>query len=799
MIDILRNKNEKETPVFCLYTRNTSYVMQVLESGHMEHLHYGRWIQTQSIEGLTEQHVFAPGGTSVYSPEYNTFTFDDMRLEVSSYGKSDAREPMIELVHADGSQTSDFLYDSYEIIKGKTPLAPLPGSYGTEEEAETLKITLTDDSYNLKLHLYYYIFEEWDVITKQVVLENTSEDTVTIKRLLSNQLDYDPEDYVFTTFTGAWAREMHRNDIPVTMTKAVNASALGFSSNQHNPFVMISKRGITEDAGDCYGINLIYSGNHYEAIEQNAYGKVRFVSGINPTLFTWNLPAGESFTAPESVMTYSAKGYTGMSQKMQKFVQDHIVRGNWQYKERPILLNSWEAAYFDISESKLLKLAKAAKELGIELFVMDDGWFGERNDDTSSLGDWEPNPKKLPNGIEGIAGKVKKLGIDFGLWVEPEMVNKNSRLYEAHPDWAIQIPDKPHSEGRNQMLLDLTRTEVQDYIIEQMSKIFSCEDVSYIKWDMNRNFTDVYSSALPPEQQGEVLHRYMIGLYRIMDTLTTKFPDILFEGCASGGDRFDLGILSYFPQIWASDDTDAVCRTEIQTGYSYGYPLSTISAHVSDAPNHQTLRRTPLETRYNIAAFGVLGYECNLADLSKEDKEIIKTQVETYKQWRQVFQFGTFYRGRGYQDAHGISLNTNFTGNEVEWTVVSEDQTKAVTLHFQLLVHPNTQFTCVHPKGLNESTKYHFYNRDLQFSVKDFGSLVNYASPVHIKPEGVLQDVLDKVMKMKEIGEDFHMYGDVIMYGGVRLRPAFSSSGYNDQLRFYPDFASRMYFMEAEE
>ena len=455
---------------------------------------------------------------------------------------------------------------------------------------------------------------------------------------------------------------------------------------------------------------------------------------------------------------YAENGFNQMSQRLHYFIREHIVRGTWQKKERPILLNSWEASYFDISEKKLLKLAKEAKEVGIELFVMDDGWFGERMDDSSSLGDWEANAKKLLGGLKGLSDKIRGLGLQFGIWVEPEMVNVKSKLYVAHPDWTIEIPGQPHSEGRNQRILDLGRREVQDYIIESMSKVFSSADISYVKWDMNRTFSDYYSTALPPERQGEVAHRYVLGLYRCMKELTERFPEILFEGCAAGGNRFDLGILCYFPQIWGSDDTDACCRADIQTNYSYGYPLSTVSAHVSACPNHQTLRRTPLTTRFAVAAFAVLGYECNFCDCTREELEEIRAQIALYRKWRSVLQQGTFYRGRTFAD-----------GNLTEWTCVSEDQTQAVGMLMQKLAEPNTQFHAYYPKGLAKEKRYHFTNRALTYSILEFGDLVNTVAPVHIRPDSVTHHLLAKFVKMDGETEDFCAYGDALMYGGVHL------------------------------
>lgn len=625
---------------------------------------------------------------------------------------------------------------------------------------------------------------------------------------MSTQLDLDVCGYTFTTFHGAWAREMCKNEQQVFAGQVVNATVAGTSSNRSNPFVMISKKDTTEEHGECIGCNLIYSGNHYETLEVNSFGKTRFLSGINPATFTFSVESGEKFESPEAVMAYSLEGFGGMSRNMHEFVRNHVVRGEWAKKVRPVLLNSWEAAYFDINEKKLLNLAKVGKEVGIELFVMDDGWFGERNDDTSSLGDWKVNEKKLPGGLEGLCKKIKALGLEFGIWVEPEMVNERSQLYEAHPEWVMRIPGKPHTEGRNQMILDLSQKTVQNFIIEKMSEVFSSADISYVKWDMNRIVSDYYSPALPPSRQGEVAHRYICGLYHVMETLTEKFPQILFEGCAAGGNRFDLGILSYFPQIWASDDTDAVCRAEMQNNYSYGYPLSVVSAHVSSVPNHQTLRRTPLETRFGVAAFGICGYECNFCDMGKEELEAVKTQIALYKEWREVLQTGTFYRGKsftggGYDSGNTIALDGGLGsvlqdrgGNYTEWTCVSRDRTKAVGFLMQKLVMPNTITHVYRAKGLTEEKQYHFYNRELKYDVKDFGDLVNTVAPIHIRQGSFTHNLIAKFVKMDGEKEDYILSGSVLMNSGVHLKQAFGATGYNEETRFFPDFGSRLYFME---
>lgn len=772
--------------VMVLDTDSTTYAFRIIETGHLEHLYYGKRITIQGKEdadSLYEKHAFAPGNTNIYDKEHTNFTLEDMCLEMSSYGKGDIREPFVEILHADGSYTSDFLFDHVLIKEEKEPLKTLPSSYDDENSVKELVVTLVDKSYGLTMELHYSVFEKQDVIVRSTRLLNTSGETIRLKRLLSTQVDFATDDYVLSTFNGSWAREMQRSDIPIVAGKHVNASYTGTSSNRANPFVMLSKKDTTEDAGAAYGFNLVYSGNHYEAVEVNGYRKTRFVAGINPQSFCFLLEPGDEFESPEAVMTFSDKGLNGMSQHMHDFVRQCIVRGEWKNKVRPVLLNSWEAAYFDFTESKLLKLAKAAKSVGIELFVMDDGWFGKRDNDTCSLGDWDiVNKKKLPEGISGLAKKINALGLDFGIWVEPEMVNVDSVLYQTHPDWTIDIPQKPHSEGRNQRILDLCNPQVVDYMIECLSKVFSSANISYVKWDMNRTFSDYYSRYLDASHQEEVAHRYIMGLYRMMKTLTERFPHILFEGCAAGGNRFDLGILSYFPQIWASDDTDAVYRVNGQTGYSYGYPMSTVSAHVSSCPNHQTLRVTPLTTRFCVAAFGVCGYECNLCDLKKEELEEIKLQIALYKEWREVLQKGRFYRGR--------------SGNIHEWTCVSQDQSRAVGMLMQELVVPNTQFEQYFAKGLCEDKRYHFYNRELKYDLKLFGDLVNTVSPIHVKQDSLLHNTLAKFVKMPGEQEDYVVSGDSLMEAGVKLKQSFGATGYNEETRFFQDFGARLYFME---
>ncbi len=772
--------------VWVLDTENTTYAFRILKSGHLEHLYYGASIRIKSEEdaaALTEKSVFEPGNLIAYDKENNALCLENVRLEMSSYGKGDIREPFIEFCDKKGSTTADFLFKSGEIRPEKEPLCTLPSAYEENAaDAQELVIFLEEKYDRLILELHYGVFEKRDVITRSARLINESDYPLKLKRLMSTQVDFMTNGYVMTTFTGAWAREMNKTETVLEAGKLVNSSFTGSSSNRANPFVMLSDPRATEDTGDVYGFNLIYSGNHYEAAEVNSFGKTRFVSGINPQGFEWTLEPGENFETPEAVMTFSDAGCNGMSQRMHDFVRNCVIRGNWKNKIRPILINSWEAGYFKIDERSLLKLAEKAAAVGIELFVMDDGWFGERNSDSSSLGDWTVNSKKLPGGLKGLADKINAMGMSFGLWVEPEMVNCDSELYRQHPEWAMTVPGRTHSEGRNQRILDLCDPEVVDHLEKAMTEVFSSANIAYVKWDMNRIFSDVYSKYLPKNRQGETAHRYILGLYDLMGRLVRKFPDYLFEGCASGGNRFDLGILSYFPQIWGSDNTDALCRTQIQEGYSYGYPMNCIGAHVSSCPNHQTLRNTPMRSRFAAAAFGVLGYECNLADMSSSDLEKIKKQVVKYKKWREVLQHGTFYRVR--------------SGRITEWTCVSKDKTKAVCYLMQELVKPNTVFEKLTPKGLDPDKKYRLVCEKMSYDIRNFGDLINTAAPIHVKQDSLLHNAIARFVSMHEDAEDVTAYGSLMMKAGVNLKQAFGATGYNENVRYFQDFEARLYFIE---
>ncbi len=797
--------------LFVLNTRNSSYIFAASASGHLLHLHYGRPVSfpgvlpdcpaaildlTQDDEVcreaavLFEKKEFAPGNGLVYAGEYPQLCLEDECLEVSFYGKGDIREPFAEIAYGNGSRTSDFLFESAEVMPEQEKLATMPQAAGSKDDVTQLRVVLRERYHSLKLVLLYSVFAECDTIVRSAVLINEGEEAVQIERLMSLQLDFDRTGLRFSHFTGAWAREMSRHDHICDSGLFVNRTMAGVSSNRANPFVMISDPDTTESSGECYGFHLLYSGNHYEALETGPYEKSRLVSGINPHGFSWELKPGERFESPEGTMTFCAEGFGGLSHHIHDFIRKHIVRGYWQEKERPVLINSWEANYFKFDEGKLLKLAKRAKEVGIELFVMDDGWFGKRTDDTSSLGDWEPDTKKLPGGIGRLAGKINALGMEFGIWVEPEMVNVDSDCYRKHPDWAVQIPGQEHSEGRNQRILDLTRAEVREYIIEAMTKVFSAGNVAYVKWDMNRIFSDAYSVALPPERQGEFYHRYVCGLYEIMGALVERFPKILFEGCASGGNRFDPGILCYMPQIWASDNTDAYCRAKIQQGYSFGYPPSVVGAHVSGCPNHQTLRNTPLATRFNVAAFGLLGYELNLCELPDKEIEEIKGQVLLYKQWREVVGTGDFYR-----------LSEDGDGKvEYCWMITDKAKKRAI---YGVITGVNPEAGRIYRKlrfrGLAEDTRYQVSSLSKPIDIKIFGGLVNMIAPIHIKKDSLVHNLVARYVKMTEAGESYITCGRNLNHCGLKLNQAYGGTGFNEQTRIERDFTSKLYFIEECE
>ena len=729
----------EEHQVFILETKSTQYAMCVRPDGHLEHLYYGgRSLDCgdQNIVGLWDvahdRSLFETGNAIALD---GGLTLESLLQELSSTGKGDVSEPFVCMTHANGSTTCDFVYESYEIKNGRDELEGLPcaveyhrgidGRFNTVNEQQgtevgsgvagglqsiqayerqntagevtQLTITLRDKFYRQRLELIYVTWDDCDVITRSARLTNESDDVERVDRLMSMQFDMRMyQEYDMIHFGGAWAREMHRSVHPVRQGRVSVSSSTGTSGSRANPFFMVVEHGSSEEHGECYGFNLIYSGDHMESCEQNSYGRMRILSGINPEGFSFALEPGQSFQSPEAVMTYSDSGFGGVSSHMHAFVRRHIVRGHWADRERPVLLNSWEAAYFDINEKKLLKLAKEAKKCGIELFVMDDGWFGHRDNDTSSLGDWQENRSKLPGGVKQLADKINALGLDFGIWVEPEMVNEDSDLYRAHPEWAVRVPGQSHAEGRHQMILDLTNKDVRDHIVEAMTNVFSSANISYVKWDMNRQLTEVGSTTLPAERQRELWHRYVLGVYDLMDRLTTDYPHILLENCSGGGARFDPGMLYYSPQIWCSDDTDAIERLKIQHGTSICYPASAMGAHVSDCPNHTVGRTTPFSTRGNVAMVGTFGYELDVTRIPEADRNEIPGQIEMFKKYNPLIRTGDQYRiGNVFEDNMWDA-----------WMFVAKDKSEAVFTFVQVLGRPNYRSRRIKLKGLDPVKRY---------------------------------------------------------------------------------------------
>lgn len=680
MITVVKN-------IFKLDSEETSYLFRVLDTGHLEQLYYGKKIQVcDDYSLLFEKHGIAFGNTVAYDQSDVNLCLEQLCLEFSTNGKGDFREPILQIKDRRDCRVSDFVYVGHQVYSGKKEVEGLPSSYGA---CETLEIILEDRVTRAQVVLHYSVFERCDCIVRRMSVI-AAEQEITLERALSMQLDLPGEDYSMVTFNGAWVREMQGEEKTLSRGIYVNDSKTGVSSNHHNPFVILKERDCVENSGGCYGVHLIYSGNHCEIAEVNPYGRTRILSGINPHCFSRKLRAGERFETPESVMSY-ARGTAQLSKNFHAFINEHIVRGHWKNKTRPVLLNSWEANYFDIDEEKILQQARKAQALGFELFVIDDGWFEGRNDDTSSLGDWAPDHKKFPNGFKTLSEEFEKIGIGMGLWIEPEMVSENSGLFREHPDWALCVPGLAPSCGRNQLVLDLSRDDVCEHLISTIIKRIQSAKISYIKWDMNRNLSDVCSALL--SHNGDLYHRFTLGYYKLAAAITGAFPEILFEGCSAGGNRFDLGVMCYMPQIWASDNTDAHCRMQIQRSVSFGYPQSVVGAHVSALPNAQTGRLTSLQTRFGVAAFGMLGYELDLFELSEREQNDIARQIAWYKQHRGMMQFGQQYR---------LTLPTNYDG----MMVVDDRQQNAVVLMYQTLHLPNDVSPVVKLTGLDEARRY---------------------------------------------------------------------------------------------
>jgi alpha-galactosidase len=692
---------DKDLKLFHLQAGNTSYVIKLLNDKYLVHAYWGKKLRKVNPDNFIKYHdvrAFSPNPDM----EDRALTFDTLPLEYPTYGASDYRNPALIVQHTDGSTISRLIYKSHRIIKGKAAIKGLPATYiCSEDEADSLEIDLVDDISGLKVILTYSAFRDVDVITRSAFIVNEGNSNLKILKALSMSLDFCHNEFDFLQLPGAWARERHIERRALMSGMQSVESRRGASSHQNNPFVALLSKNSTEDKGEAYGFNLVYSGNFTAQVEVDQLKNSRVSLGINPFDFSWLLEPGEAFQAPEAVMVYSAQGLGHMSRTYHKLYRTRLCRGNYKEKARPILINNWEATYFDFNAERIEDIAKAAAPLGIELFVLDDGWFGKRDNDKSSLGDWIVDKKKLPEGLKDLGERVNKLGLKFGLWFEPEMISKDSELYRTHPDWCLHVNGRYRSEGRNQLILDLSRDEVCEYVINSVSKILSSAPISYVKWDMNRHMTEVGSAALSPDRQRETAHRYMLGLYKVLEKIVTAFPEVLFESCSGGGGRFDPGILYYMPQTWTSDDTDAIERLKIQYGTSIVYPASTMCAHVSAVPNHQIHRVTPFETRGNVAMSGNFGYELDLTKLTEEEKILVKNQVDLYKQLRDLIQFGDIYR-----------LLNPFEGNETSWMFVSEDKKEAFVAYFRTLHVPNAAVTRLKLKGLEDNFEYEIIGED---------------------------------------------------------------------------------------
>lgn len=745
-----------ENGLFHLKNENLSLLFRVTRYGLLEQLHFGAPVEDTDVDALACRPGLGWGSSLLLNDADSESCPEHIPLLWSGSGRGDYRESPIEL----DSKSTNFCYVNHRVLEAAPPMeSGMPQAHG---KADVLEVTMEQPG--AKLYLYFSLFET--ALTRRVVLENTGKETLCIHKLMSSAVDL-PDELEMTTFDGAWIAEMTKHTLPVLRSRVVNESTTGASSNMHNPGFMLSEPDATEDSGRVYGFNLVYSGNHYGSAQRSQQGLTRVMQGISPANFCWEVAPGEKFETPEAVMTCSDNGFGGMSRLMHRFVTDHIVPEYWKDRERPVLYNSWEGCMFDFDQKRLLDLAKRAQSLGCELFVLDDGWFGVRNDDKAGLGDYNVNTKKLPQGMAALSAKVQSLGMEFGLWFEPESVNENSDLYRAHPDWAL-TDSHPTIFGRHQLLLDLTKQEVRDYIVENVTRILDTSGISYVKWDMNRHSVAVGAKA----------HAYILGLYDILARIFNPRPHILLENCSSGGNRFDLGVLCYGPQVWCSDNTDPVCRLSIQGNLSYLYPQSTFGAHVSAAPHAQTLRSTPLTTRGNVSFFGCLGYELDLKHLAAIEVQEIKAQIEFYKAHRRLFQFGDFYRLKN------------------GWQVSLDGVTAAGVFH--KLLEPASGYEQLRLKGMDKGKRYHLRTRAQKIRIGQFAHLLKHVAPVSIDPNGAILRTADKHYGLEDGAEGYHVSGAALT-SGITLQPLFRGTGYDKNQRTQGDFGSNVYLIEEEQ
>ena len=681
---------DEQSRVFTLSTDNTSMVFSVFEKGYLFSQYYGKKIRTADLSHLWQPS--ASGFTPLWDgASRNVYSLHTYPQEYPVYGGGDYHTPAIEVEFPDGSRNIDLAYQSHTITKGNAELSGLPSLSGGDE---TLEITLKDEFSGLEVILRYVVFSKIDIITRAVRIVNATDSAVKIHRALSANINLMDRKLDFISLYGDhnMERKIHRTPLHHGIQSV--GSLRGTSSHQQNPFVMLAAPSADEFQGNAYAMALIYSGNFIANAEYDERDMARLQIGIHPDGFSWKLEGGEEFITPEAVLSYTDKGFNHLSQHFHDAIRHHLGHSKFRNAPRPIVINNWEATYMDFNEQKLLDLIDSCKGLGIDTFVLDDGWFGHRDDDHSSLGDWFVYKNKLPGGLDAIIDKCESLGMSFGLWFEPEMISEDSELYKAHPDWCLRVPNRAFCRGRTQLVLDMTRDEVVEYLQKTVGDILRNNRISYVKWDMNRHLTDVYSTALPADRQGEVFHRYVLNLYKFMGYLVKEFPHVLFEGCSGGGGRFDMGILYYHPQIWTSDDSDAIERLEIQYGTSLCYPPQAMTAHVSACPNHQVHRTTPFATRGAVAMSGIFGYELNPLELSDTEREAIAAQTALYHKIQPLVMNGTFYR-----------LVNPFESDACAWMTVSDSKDEAIVTYTQKLTHPRWRR---HLKltGLNETATY---------------------------------------------------------------------------------------------
>lgn len=677
--------------IFTLDTEHTTYQMKVDDFGFLLHLYYGGKI-SGSMDYLLTYYDRGFSGNPFDAGSDRTYSMDILPQEYPVMGTGDYRNSAIIIHNADGSDCCDLRYVRHEIRKGKYALQGLPAVFSPEQEAETLEILLEDSHSKVQVQLLYGVLEKEDIITRSAKIINGGADTIIVEKAASACLDFVTGDYDLISFCGRYAMERNFKRTTVVQGSYVIGSRRGTSSHQYNPAVILADKDTSEDAGSCYGMAFVYSGNFLCETEKDPYGQTRIMMGLHSDLFHYPLEQEETLTIPETILSYSGEGFGKLSMQYHRCIREHLCRGKYSQKIRPVLINSWEAAYFDFTGETICKLAEDAAELGIDMVVMDDGWFGKREDDNSGLGDWQVNEKKLGCTLGEMIGKINRLGMKFGIWIEPEMISEDSNLYREHPDWAIQIPGRNPVHSRNQLMLDFSRAEVREHIFGQICKVLDQGNIEYVKWDMNRSIAEVYSIANHP---GKVTYDYVLGVYDFLEKLIQKYPNLLIEGCSGGGGRFDAGMLYYTPQIWCSDNTDAVDRVRIQYGTSFFYPISTVGSHVSAVPNHQTGRSVSLHTRGVVAMAGTFGYELDPGKLQEEEKEEIKEQIKQYKKYAELIQTGNYYR-----------LSNPFEEICAAWMFVSENGEQALVNVVMLETHGNMTVSYVKLKGLKPDALY---------------------------------------------------------------------------------------------